>query len=384
MEGPAGGWAAWWRGMNTNVRWALLQAAGAGVADSVWTTTVVSSFLYVLADKSNTAVGAIEAVQGMTTLLIALPMGMVADRWSKAGVIRIGGVFAILATLCMSTVVVLASDKEEEGANSASVKRLLFAFGGCACLWGVTDAVTQGPVPALFADSLPTGNRSRWYTYGFIANMAARTVGPAVSIAMFCICGDEWTLPEIRTVFLAGMAAELLLSAPTFFFFDDSKALGSEAAPLTESLLADLEGAEGDDEAPHDDGRVIFGRYCVGRFLNIKPRHIPYIMFCKDVLVAFGSGMTVKVRAHKKRPKERSPNSPSHPLPLPIPSSSHSSGRRRWASRRQKFRASICWFPSPSRRSRAWASSPRSASAASLRCSPCAPRGCRASCSWSS
>ena len=44
-------------------------------AESVWQGTVLASYLYMLYDGSNTAVGAADAAKGGFTLLVALPIG---------------------------------------------------------------------------------------------------------------------------------------------------------------------------------------------------------------------------------------------------------------------------------------------------------------------
>jgi len=81
---------------NWNTRWAMAMCLVAGVADSIWSDTVLSSFLFVLAEhmgesKDNTMVGLAEAASGVSMLLFALPVGYLADKWSKAKTVRVGG-----------------------------------------------------------------------------------------------------------------------------------------------------------------------------------------------------------------------------------------------------------------------------------------------------
>ena len=80
---------------NPNVRLSLALCITQGIADSIWGAVVLSGFLYALGvamgkqTSDNTLVGAAEAVQGMTQLLFALPIGYVADIYGKARIVRL-------------------------------------------------------------------------------------------------------------------------------------------------------------------------------------------------------------------------------------------------------------------------------------------------------
>ena len=63
--------------MNRNVFLNLVLAAFSGLADSIWSGTVFVAYLYKLADGSNTKVGITAAVQGLSSLITALPAGWV-------------------------------------------------------------------------------------------------------------------------------------------------------------------------------------------------------------------------------------------------------------------------------------------------------------------
>jgi MFS family permease len=54
----------------------------------IWTGTVLAAFLYLLSGGSNSAVGYIEAIQGVATLITALPVGYIADKFGRSSVIR--------------------------------------------------------------------------------------------------------------------------------------------------------------------------------------------------------------------------------------------------------------------------------------------------------
>jgi hypothetical protein len=54
------------------------------IASALWADTAIVVFIFVLTD-SNSRVGFVEAAQGLGNLLLALPVGYLADKWSKAG-----------------------------------------------------------------------------------------------------------------------------------------------------------------------------------------------------------------------------------------------------------------------------------------------------------
>ena len=59
-----------------------------GSADSIWSNTVLASYVYELMAKTstpNTYAGYVEAAQGLSNLIVALPVGWVTERHSNLG-----------------------------------------------------------------------------------------------------------------------------------------------------------------------------------------------------------------------------------------------------------------------------------------------------------
>jgi len=175
---------------------------------------------------------------------------------------------------------------------------LLLAMACCACLWGVVDAVAKGPRPALFADSLATGSRSRWFSYAFMMNKVGRVLGPALTILAFRSYGDSWTLPKIRVVFLCGMVVELL-GAPLYFLYSDSSVVDdSSALPLLRAQGA-AEDSNGRKEQASDQEQpgvreVVPRGPSISTSAGIGPEQVPFVILAYSIIVAFGSGMTIK------------------------------------------------------------------------------------------
>lgn len=256
--------------MNWNVRAALIASVGVGMADSVWNGTVLASFCYDLGKGSNAFVGLVEAAMGLSQLFVALPVGAFADRVDSRGVTRKVKVTRLACPLILAAA----------GATSAVVYSVAFArrsqedefrwmLVGVMILWGLTGAVVMGPFQAMFADSVPTGDRSKYYSLLYAAYIGASAAGPAISVALFAAWGNTWSLRQLGKVLLSGMALEAL-AAPIFLAFRESALLGREAD------AAELLSPEEDDEKAYSSSLV------------------PRLLFTSSLLSALGSGMTVK------------------------------------------------------------------------------------------
>merc|ERR1711927_68222 len=124
-----------------NVQLATALAALSGVADSVWSAAVLSAYLFLLEGGSNRAVGLAEALSGAATLFTALPVGYLADKYSRARVIAGGGVVMLLAA--GATLYALL----DVGGG-----RTYLAICGAMALWGVGAGLSRAP----HRRSLPT------------------------------------------------------------------------------------------------------------------------------------------------------------------------------------------------------------------------------------
>jgi MFS family permease len=114
--------------------------------------------------------GLAEAAIGTSTLVFALPVGWLADKVPRHQVIAYGGGFSSLAAIGITAhaivrpVVPVIPGESEDAAqarraaeDSAQFQQLVIA----CIVWGIANGIRSGPVKALFADSIPTGSRSR-------------------------------------------------------------------------------------------------------------------------------------------------------------------------------------------------------------------------------
>jgi MFS family permease len=191
--------------MNHNVFLNLLLSVLYGVSNSLWNGTAFAAYLKKLGRGKNEPLGNIEAVQGLTTLLAALPMGYVADTVGRSKVIRAGGILLLLTTFAQMAVLEWVGTEEKEGPslgrgddnydrNNDNATVALWIMGVIMCFWGIGDGVVTGPCMALFADSIPEGQRTAYYNYSFVCYTAASACGPLVSIILFQTLGDTWDM----------------------------------------------------------------------------------------------------------------------------------------------------------------------------------------------
>lgn len=240
--------------MNRNVFLSLVQIALVGIADGIWTGTVQVAFIYIMRG-SNTDVGLVEMSYGLSRLVSAYPVGYIADKHGRSPILKVCGAIGIAAAVATAYVIWMVTEDDPDWG--------LAAFIVCMCAWGILGGVSSGPGQALYADSIPKGNRAKWYTYLQVTWLIAAAVGPAITIVLFTEYGNNWGLVEMRNVMIVGLGFEVLGSFPSFFY-DDAKALPEEK------------------NERNDDGD------------GIQHTRIPYILFASNVVVAAGSGMTVK------------------------------------------------------------------------------------------
>lgn len=281
---------------NRNVRLSLALCVTQGVADSIWGAVVLSGFLYALGtamgktDKDNTLVGAAEAVQGITQLVFALPIGLVADLYGKARVVAYGGGLMLVAIAVSLWAVTDAKNSEDSIPADAirAYRWFLVALG----LWGIVGGVVNGPSQALFADSIEKGKRSKLFTWLYSCYLLSSMVGPMVSIVLFLkLSGREaesWSMAEIYPVFVVGLCLEILPALLMFFFSDKHVVEEQDDEQQSEpSHQSDL-------EVPLLSENEMAVRNVTSSPPSLGKAAIPYFLFISSLVVSLGSGASVK------------------------------------------------------------------------------------------
>ena len=308
-----------------NVRLALVWQVASAVGSSIVNGSVfLSSYIYFLdgAANSNTDVGLVSMSAGLTMVVLAVPVGLLTDRLPRSAVLRASGVFGLLASALLYAA--LLSDSPHVA------MALLYATSVCT---GAYNAISGPALSSILADSVASGQRTKIYALQYAATLAAGAVGPLIGLCFLRALGDEWATRPLREVMLAGNVIASVAVLPAFFF-DDALSLGAESEGALASPKAQQEGAEAAPHAPGtaalagdaavlllDDDSLATGEG--GGSLNgtavaeppsqaasstqnlghqsvafgcctLRVRHVPYLIFCSDFVIAVGAGMTVQ------------------------------------------------------------------------------------------
>lgn len=267
------------KSVNRNVFWSLVLCTFYGLADNLWAGTVFAAYLEITNGDQNSAVGYVEGANGMAALFTAIPVGYLADRYPRSRIIWIGGLALMLTAAAHTSVLFYVGDDVPD--DDDVKRRSLILYLVIMAMWGSAGGVVNGPVQALYADSTPSGERSKYYVYLFASYMLSSCFGPLISITLFQYWGDDWTVMQLKNVILVGMALEVV-AASCMFFFDDDAALKEDEE--------EEKGGKGGDQRGKTDGQADE----IISDLDKRRRRIPYLLFCFDMVVSLGSGMTVK------------------------------------------------------------------------------------------
>lgn len=186
---------------DANTRLVMLFAIAANSIRNVWDQNIMSSFIYLLSDRSSYVVGFLTGTTGLVQALMAPVMGFFADKYPRVAVLRTSGVIGIVGILLTLPSVLYG--------------HLVFIFLSMA-VWGLFWASVNPTLDAVLADSARQGQRSRVYSWRYVMLILGTAVGPFVTLLIFSSLGDHWSVPECQAVISAGLC---LFLAPVCLLF---------------------------------------------------------------------------------------------------------------------------------------------------------------------
>lgn len=129
---------------------------------------------------TDATIGVMAAVYTVVTLLVETPSGILADRWSRKGVLLIASVLLVLATLL--------------GGLSHSVPTYIFAMG----LWGVFYALYSGTYESVVYDVLLEEQQTadhfeKWFGYIRFVDSIALALGALLGGAISALTNPRMT-----------------------------------------------------------------------------------------------------------------------------------------------------------------------------------------------
>jgi len=213
-------------------------------------------------------------------MLIALPAGYLADKWSRKACIRMGSFLQVVASLCLLFAALIATPGSAETFTVICI---------ASCIQGVSEGILRGPTTALMEDSCPAGRRSDLKTASTVIFLLASSMGPLLGIIVFIEDGNSWTIDSMRWVIVVGIIIGLPANLP-LCRMDDRKALGgqSEAVHMQqESTTAAMSQTLEARELATRSSRTT----CCGL---ITVQRVRFMLFVTDLILSTAAGMTVK------------------------------------------------------------------------------------------
>lgn len=218
----------------------------------------------------NSIVGMTESVSGIASLIFAAPVGFLVD-WrpgKRARLLRLAAILSIGVSVL--AVIAVLSD-------------LLILTWSVLILLGMFFELSNSASEAIFADSVPRGGRSSFFTTKAVLYTIGSGVGPFLSAFGLYFLGDIWRPYQMKAVIVTGAVLLPLGCIPLYLFQDPPAAQKDDDASTS---VAASDGQSPDTSAPAGTSARRFG--CLGA------NSVPYILALSDFVTAVGAGMTVK------------------------------------------------------------------------------------------
>lgn len=114
-------------------------------------------------------------------------------------------------------------------------------------MWGVYSGLYGPSMEALFADSIETGQRAKFYTIRNVVQTVARATGPLLALVAFYLLNDKWTLPTLTWVLTGGLVLTIVPSLVLICLFHDKYTIGlkNEAITVTRKTIEERQSTAG-------------------------------------------------------------------------------------------------------------------------------------------
>eukprot|EP01052_Picozoa_sp_SAG31_P015433 SAG31_NODE_991_length_10522_cov_5.662862_5_plen_470_part_00 len=248
-----------------------------------WSTSAVT-YIFLATGSSTVAVGWIEGLQGITSVLTAFPAGWAADRWRRDWVLRVCSLMILTAAavVCVAVLRTIGLVKLPEEINQSILIAVSFS------LLGAGQGAANPASAAILADSLPTGEtRTKIMVRLGAARSLASAFGSAILILIFWRLGNRWDIQSLGIVMLATVGV-CVFGATLLWLYSDKRSLGSDSDALQDQALPDSTAAAtaaaaaagGHDRHSEESGKSI--------------RWIAPLLALAELIICLGAGMTVK------------------------------------------------------------------------------------------
>ena len=262
--------------LNHNVRLVLLFTFMQSLGRGIWMGNVLSTFIYILSDSSSELLGLTSAATGITMTIVVFPSGLLADRLRRDWMLRAAAIFGLISVGILFF------------ANNLT---MIFV---ALIIWGLYQGITRPALEAIFADSVPKGNRSVFYSWRQLFGQIGMAIAPFLNIILFLIFGDEWDLSILKLVMIVGLIFSTI-SLVSMFWFSDKKSLEEPNENLIEEPI---ESFSITPELYPNQNINLLNKEVSARAKNkrrvIPTKYIPYVLVGCNIIIGLGAGMTVK------------------------------------------------------------------------------------------
>lgn len=219
------------------------------------------------ASAKNSLVGIAESVSGLSGLVFALPVGFMVDRqpMKRARLLWMASIVCVVAAACAVAAVL----------SDSMLLWFLTLF-----IFGMFAELSSSASEALFADSIPQGERSGLFTTKGIISTVGSACGPALSAIGLWFMGDDWETYQMKAVIIVGSLLFPVSCIPLLFFKDPASAGKPDS--------------HGQDAASNGDSSATSVALPQRKLGCLRPRHVPVLLSVSDFISCIGAGMTVK------------------------------------------------------------------------------------------
>nr|CCA15008.1 Major Facilitator Superfamily (MFS) putative [Albugo laibachii Nc14]CCA25499.1 Major Facilitator Superfamily (MFS) putative [Albugo laibachii Nc14] len=319
----------WFKKAGHNVRLAYIFTFFYWAANSILFQQILAGYVFQLT-QSNKPVGIVNGIKGILQLVFSLPAGIASDRVRRDLILKFSGIIGICTSILTWYALLHSS--------------LILLYGAFAS-WGVFTAFQNPSMEALFADSIPHGKRSFPFMVKYVICNVALICGPLACIVLFIKFGNSWKIEELTPVLCFGVVLAFIGSL-LLFRFNDSLTLEDEfgiqtptktkktkletipcnSPPLKTPTFENgfrVEYNYSDDEAEEEENfkdsscpliqtsehenainenTILLTKNCTNilvhpheedKFLCLRYKHVPIIIFISDFIISNGAGMTI-------------------------------------------------------------------------------------------
>lgn len=244
---------------NKNIKLAMISSIFLMASNGLVMSAIFSIFVKAIGGGSDAQVGFVSLFGGIILLIVILPGGIIADKFTRKASLRIGLVFLFLGYVFFYL--------------SNTLFDIYLAFG----LINVGNGFVRPSREALVADSVVNFQREKIYGEIYFLQQVSNGIGPLFAVFLFLYFGDNWQVSTLKEVIFFGLFG-ILVGVIILYFMDDKYSLGNES--------------ESDYLIKNGNGNGENGTFKTKGFLQGNELAL-FVVFL-GLIIGVGAGMTVR------------------------------------------------------------------------------------------